>query len=141
MIFNANYNYITSMILGIFIGSLILVISRIMGLPLSGAILSIVLSAFITSFLYNPSNKKQASHTTMRGTAASVIFSLIFSIMLVMYYMPKLGNLFGTADISITVAILLVLIITIILGLILGTIGGSIGSTFRDLCTIIKLEK
>lgn len=138
---NLNFNYITSMVLGIFIGSIILLLSRIMGLPISGAILAIVLSAFVTSFLYNPSKRKNPTHTTLRGTGASMIFSLIFSIMLIIYYMPRLGSLIGTADMSISVSIGIILLITVIIGLVLGTIGGSIGSTFRDLCTVISSEK
>lgn len=55
--------------------------------------------------------------------------------------MPKLGNLFGTMDISISAAIGIILIITVLCGLILGTIGGSIGSTFRDLITVVSSEK
>lgn len=134
-------DYITSVVIGIFVGSLTLLLSRIIGIPITGVILAIILSSFITTFIYNPSDKKQYKHSTIRGTSASLIFSLIFAIMLIVYYMPRLGGIFPTADISISVSILIILIIAIIGGLMLGSISGSIGSTFRDLCTVILSEK
>jgi hypothetical protein len=134
-------NYIASVVVGLFVGSLILFISRLLGIPITGIIISIVLSAFITTFLYDPYSKKKVHHLTLRGTATSVIFSLIFGIMLTIYYVPRLGSLFGTADISISVSILIILLIRVLCGLILGSIGGSIGSTFRNLYTVFVLER
>lgn len=137
---NLNFNYITSMVLGVFVASIILLLGRIIGLPITGTLLSIVISAFVTSFLYNPSKKKNNNHTVLRGTSASMIFSLIFSIMLTIYYIPKLSIL-NTADLSIAVSVGIILVITVVCGLVLGTIGGSIGSTFRDLYTVYTSER
>jgi hypothetical protein len=139
-IFSDN-NYLASVFVGIFIGSLTLFVSRLIGIPITGVILAIVLSSFVTAFIYNPSSKSKNTHTTIRGTSASLIFSLIFAVMLILYYMPHLGSLFGTADISISVSILIILFIAVIAGLILGSISGTIGSTFRDLITVISSEK
>lgn len=133
-------DYITSVVIGVFVGSLTLFVSRLLEIPITGVILAILLSSFVTAFVYNPS-KKVNKHSTIRGTSASLIFSLIFAVMLIVYYMPHLGGVFQTADISITVSILIILAIAVIGGLVLGSISGSIGSTFRDLCTIILSEK
>ena len=134
-------SYLAAVVLGIFIGSLTLFVSRLIGIPITGVILAIVLSSFVTAFVYNPSSKSKNNHTTIRGTSASLIFSLIFAVMLILYYMPRLGSLFGTADISISVSILIILFIAVIAGLVLGSISGSIASTFRDLITVISSEK
>ena len=133
--------YLASVVMGIFVGSLTLFVSRLIGIPITGVILAIVLSSFVTAFIYNPSSKSKNVHTTIRGTSASLIFSLICAVMLILYYMPRLGSLFGTADISISVSILLILFIAVIAGLVLGSISGSIGSTFRDLITVLSSEK
>ncbi|MEE3324084.1 MAG: hypothetical protein VZR33_02025 [Methanosphaera sp.] len=133
-------SYMASVVIGIFVGSLVLLISRLIGIPITGVILAVVLSSFITAFLYDPSSKKN-NHTTIRGASASLLFSLIFAVMLILYYMPRLGNLFGTADVSISVSILIILVIAVIGGLVLGSISGSIGSTLRDLKTVLSSEK
>lgn len=134
-------SYMASVVIGIFVGSLVLLISRLIGIPITGVILAVVLSSFITAFLYDPSSKNKNNHTTIRGASASLLFSLIFAVMLILYYMPRLGNLFGTADISISVSILIILVIAVIGGLVLGSISGSIGSTLRDLKTVLSSEK
>lgn len=136
-----NINYITSVSIGLFVGSIILLISRIIGYPITGIILAVVLSSFTAAFAYNPSGKKDPKHRSLRGTSASVLFCLIFSVILVFYYIPRLGSLVGSKDITSGVALLLVLIFTVLGGIILGTIGGSIGSTFRDLFSVVKSEK
>ena len=136
-----NMNYISSVVLGIFIGSVILFASRLLGLPITGVILAIVFSSFVAAFVYNPNAKKKSNHSTLRGVSASVIFSIIFSVMLSMYYIPRLGSIFNTADTSIAVSVGIVLSITLLGGLVLGTISGTIGSTFRDLFSVFKSEK
>ncbi len=137
----SDQSYIASVVTGIFVGSLTLFVGRLIGIPITGVILAIVLSSFIAAFVYNPSSKSKNNHTTIRGASASLIFSLIFSIMLILYYMPRLGSLFGTADISISVSILLILLISFLGGLVIGSISGSIGSTFRDLITVFLSER
>ncbi|MBE6486951.1 MAG: hypothetical protein E7Z85_08945 [Methanosphaera stadtmanae] len=137
----SNQSYLISVVMGIFVGSVTLFVSRLIGIPITGVILAIVLSSFITAFVYNPSSKSKNTHTTIRGTSSSLIFSLIFAVMLILYYIPRLGSLFGTADISISVSIFIILFIAVIAGLVLGSISGTIGSTFRDLITIVSSEK
>ncbi|RAP48078.1 MAG: hypothetical protein BZ135_01075 [Methanosphaera sp. rholeuAM6] len=134
-------NYITSVVTGIFIASAVLFVSRLIGMPITGIVLAIVLSSFVTSFLYNPRAKAKNNHTTLRGVSASVIFSIIFSIMLAIYYIPSLSGYIGTSDMSVAVAIIIILLITLFGGLLLGTIAGSIGSTFRDLFSVYSSEK
>lgn len=134
-------SYLASVVFGIFVGSLTLFVSRLIGIPITGVILAIVLSSFIAAFVYDPSSKSKNDHTTVRGTSASLIFSLIFAVMLIIYYMPRLGSLFGTADISISVSILIILFIALIAGLVLGSISGTIASTFRDLLTVLSSKK
>lgn len=136
-----NMNYLSSVVMGIFVGSVILFASRIFSMPITGIILAIVFSSFVTAFVYNPTSKKNNTHTTLRGTSASIIFSIIFSLMLTFYYLPKLGTYFATTDLALTASIAIILLITVIGGLIIGTIGGSIGSTFRDLYTVYLSEK
>lgn len=133
-------DYITSVVIGVFVGSVTLFVSRLIEMPITGIVLAILLTSFVTAFVYNPS-KKQYKHSTIRGTSASLIFTLIFAIMLIVYYMPRLGNLFPSVDLSVTASILLILAIALLGGLVLGSISGTIGSTFRDLCTLIFLEK
>lgn len=135
-----NMNYISSVALGIFVGSVVLFVSRLMGIPITGVVLAIVLSSFVAAFVYNPSAKKKSNHSTLRGVSASVILSIMFSIMLSLYYIPRLGNIFNTADTSIAVSVGIVLAITLFGGLVLGTISGTIGSTFRDLFSVVKSE-
>ena len=137
----SNMNYITAVAIGLFVSSLVLLIGRLIGLPITGLLLAILLSALLTSLLYDPSSKKRNDHTTLRGTATSVIFTLLFAIMLTIYYIPKLGNLFSTADISLSVAVGIILVIALFGGIIIGAISGSIGSTFRDLYTVFVSEK
>ena len=134
-------DYLTSVSCGLFIASLILLISRFMSMPITGIILAIVLSAFIAAFIYNPSTKKDPKHRSLRGTSASVFFCLIFSIILTVYYIPRLSNVFTTADMSTGVALIIILVITVVGGIVIGTIGGSIGSTFRDLYSVAVNEK
>lgn len=134
-------DYLTSVSFGLFVASVILLISRFMSMPITGVILAVVLSAFIASFIYNPNTKKDPKHRSLRGTSASVFFCLIFSIILTMYYIPRLSGVFTTADMSTGVALVIVLLITVIGGVVIGTIGGSIGSTFRDLYSVAVSEK
>lgn len=136
-----NFNYILSVSIGLFVGSLVLLISRLIGFPITGIILAVVLTSFIAAFLYHPSTKKDPKHRSLRGTSASVLFCLIFSIAFTFYYIPRLGSLYGRTDLSMGVALLLILLFTVIGGIILGTIGGSIGSTFRDLFSVFVSEK
>ena len=135
------FTYLSSVVIGLFDGSLVLLICRLIGLPITGVLLSVFLSAFVTTFVYNPSEKKKNNNATIRGVSASVLFSIIFGIMLAIYYVPKLGSVLTTSDISISASIGIILLITVIGGLIIGTIGGSIGSTKRDLFTISPLDK
>lgn len=134
------FNYLTSISIGLFISSLILLISRFMGMPITGLIISIILSAFIASFLYNPSKKKNVNHRTLRGIGASVILCLVFGIVFSFYYIPRFGNLIPSYDISFGISVLLVLVFTVVGGIIVGSLGGSIGSTIRDILSIAKRE-
>lgn len=136
-----NLDYLTSVSVGLFIGSLILFIGRLFNFPITGVILAIIFSALITSFLYNPSSKKEPKHRSLRGSMASFLLCLIFSIILTIYYIPHFSNVLSTADLSISVSIMIILFITVIGGFVIGTLGGSIGSTFRDLVTVVTSEK
>ena len=133
---NLNFDYLTSTIIGLFIGSLVLFLGRLLSFPISGILLAIIISALSASFLYNPSNKRN-----LRGTMSSFLLCLIFSIFLTGYYIPKFSSILGTADISLGLSLVIVLLITVIGGIILGSFGGSIGSTFRDLVSVIYTEK
>lgn len=137
---NFNLDYLTSISIGLFIGSLLLFLGRLLQYPITGIILGVVCSSLIASFLYNPSNKRNPKHRTLRGTTASFLFCLIFSILLTAYYIPRFSTLLGTADISLGVSLLIILLFTVIGGIIIGTIGGSIGSTFRDLFAVVTNE-
>ena len=120
---NLNFDYLTSTIIGLFIGSLVLFLGRLLSFPISGILLAIIISALSASFLYNPSNKRNPNHRTLRGT------------------IPKFSSILGTADISLGLSLVIVLLITVIGGIILGSFGGSIGSTFRDIVSVIYTEK
>ena len=138
---NLNFDYLTSTIIGLFIGSLVLFLGRLLSFPISGILLAIIISALSASFLYNPSNKRNPNHRTLRGTMSSFLLCLIFSIFLTGYYIPKFSSILGTADISLGLSLVIVLLITVIGGIILGSFGGSIVSTFRDLVSVIYTEK
>ena len=86
---NLNFDYLTSTIIGLFIGSLVLFLGRLLSFPISGILLAIIISALSASFLYNPSNKRNPNHRTLRGTMSSFLLCLIFSIFLTGYYIPK----------------------------------------------------
>lgn len=138
---NFNFDYLTSITVGLFIGSLILFMGRILSFPISGLILGIICSSFVASFLYNPSNKRNPKHRSLRGAMSSFLLCLIFSILLTAYYIPKFSSILGTADMSLGISLLIILAFTIVGGLIMGSFGGSIGSTFRDLIAVITSEK
>ncbi len=134
-------DYLTSIAIGIFIGSLILFIGRLFNFPITGIILAILISSLIAAFIYNPSNKKETKHRSLRGTGASFILGLLFSTVLIAYYVPKVNNLIGNTDLTLGIAILVIVLITVLGGIVLGSIGGSIGSTFRDMASVISIEK
>ena len=138
---NLNFDYLTSTIIGLFIGSLVLFLGRLLSFPISGILLAIIISALSASFLYNPSTQINPNHRTLSGTMSSFLLCLIFSIFLTGYYIPKFSSILGTADISLGLSLVIVLLITVIGGIILGSFGGSIGSTFRDLVSVIYTEK
>ncbi|WP_455645521.1 DUF5518 domain-containing protein [Methanosphaera sp.] len=138
---NLDMDYKTSVIMGIFCGSLILFIGRLINLPITGVLLGIIFSALIASFLYNPSSKKEAKHRALRGASASMILCIVFSIFLTIYYIPRFSSVLNTADLSVSLSIGIILLFTIIGGLLIGSISGSIGSTFRDMFSVINTEK
>ena len=53
---NLKNDYLTSTIIGLLIGSLVLFLGRLLSFPISGILLAIIISALSASFLYNPSN-------------------------------------------------------------------------------------
>lgn len=135
-------DYLTSIIIGLFIGSFILFIGRIMGYPLSAVILAIIMAPLVAAFLYNPSDKKNVKHRALRCTTSSMILCFIFSIFLVSYYIPKFSSLLMmTNDVSFAMSIIIVLLFTIIGGVVLGSLGGSIGRTIRDVVSVVLYEK
>ncbi|MDD6286588.1 DUF5518 domain-containing protein [uncultured Methanosphaera sp.] len=138
---NFNMDYETSIIIGLFLGSVILFMGRILSYPITGTLLAIICSALFASFLYNPSNKKNPKHRALRGATSSFLLCFIFSIILTIYYVPRFSSVLGTADLSISLSIGIILLFTIIGGIVIGSLGGSIGSTFRDLVSVITFER
>ncbi|MDO5852325.1 MAG: DUF5518 domain-containing protein [Methanobacteriaceae archaeon] len=135
---NYEFNYLSSISIGIFVSSIILFMSRIVGMPITGIITSILLAPLIAAFIYNPSLKEEVKHRSMRGIGSSFIFSTLLGIIFVVYYIPKVNNLLGSTDLSLTFAILLIALIATIGGILLGAIGGSIGATLRDIVTLLQ---
>ncbi|WP_304124840.1 DUF5518 domain-containing protein [Methanosphaera cuniculi] len=134
-------DYLTSILIGLFIGSFILFIARLLSYPISGIILAIIIAPLVAAFLYNPSNKKKANHRSLRCTASSIILCFIFSLILATYYIPQFNSLLGSADISASMAILIIIAFTIIGGFLIGSIGGSIGATLRNIVSVITFER
>ena len=135
---NHEFDYLSSISIGVFVSSILLFISRLIGIPITGIVISILLAPLIASFVYNPSIKEEVKHRGVRGIGASFIYSILLGVILVVYYLPKVNTLIGSTDLSLTFAILLIAIITVIGGVFLGAIGGSIGSTLRDIITILE---
>ncbi|MBE6494280.1 MAG: hypothetical protein E7Z84_06705 [Methanosphaera stadtmanae] len=134
-------DYKTSISIGLFVSALILFIGRLTNFPISGLILGVVLSSLIAAFIYNPSNKKEVKHRSLRGVGASFFFCLIFSVVLTMYYIPNFSSLLKTADLSLGVSLLIIFLFTLIGGIVFGSLGGSIGSTLRDICSVVTTER
>lgn len=134
-------NYLTSTLIGLFTGSLILFIGRLVSYPITFLILAILIAPLTAAFLYNPSNKKKSEHRTLKCTASSIILCFIFSILLAAYYIPRFNNLLGTADISASMAVIIIVAFTVIGGFLIGSIGGSIGTTLRNIVSVITFEK
>ncbi len=134
-------DYKISIGIGLFVSALILFIGRLINFPISGLILGVVLSSLIAAFIYNPSNKKEVKHRSLRGVGASFFFCLIFSIVLTMYYIPHFSSLLNTADLSLGVSILIIILFTVICGIVFGSLGGSIGATLRDICSVITSKR
>ena len=138
---NLEFDYLTSISMGLFIGSLILLICRLINYPITGVIIAVLFSSLIAAFIYNPSKKRVVNHKTLRATAASILFSVFFGIMFIIYYIPRFSSTLPSADAASSISILLLVAIVLFGGLILGSIGGSIGSTFRDIFSVINKEK
>ncbi len=130
------FDYLTSVCTGIFIGSLLIFLGRILSYPITGLVLGIIFSAFVASFLYNPSNKKHPTHRALRGSTASIILCFIFGIFFTSYYIPRFSSILTTTDVSASVSVLVILALVFFGGLIIGSISGSIGSTIRDLVSV-----
>lgn len=137
---NLEFDYLTSISIGLFIASLILFICRFIGYPITGTIIALLFSSLIAAFIYNPSKKRSVNHKTLRAIAASILFSIFFGIMFLFYYIPKFNSILTTGDMATSLSILLMVAIILFGGLMLGSIGGSIGSTFRDIFSVINKE-
>lgn len=138
---NLEFDYLTSISIGLFVASLILFICRFIGYPITGTIIALLFSSLIAAFIYNPSKKRSVNHKTLRAIAASILFSIIFGIMLLFYYIPRFNSILTTGDMATSLSILLLIAIVLFGGLVIGSIGGSIGSTFRDIFSVINKEK
>jgi len=137
---NFNLDYLTSMSIGLFMASIVLILGRLTGYPITGTILAVTLAAFITSLLYNPGQHRRPKHSAIKGTSASLILSLIFGVFMTLYYIPRFSRVLSS-DMSTGVSILVILAICLIGGIIIGTISGNIGSTFRDVYSLIPRKK
>lgn len=138
---NFEFDYATSICIGLFSGSLILFLGRLLSYPVTGVILAIVASSFIATFIYNPSNKSEPKHRTLRGSLASITLSFIFAVMFTAYYIPKFSSLISSQDFSLGISIILILLFTVVGGLILGSVSGSIASTIRSFISVVSSKK
>ena len=130
---NLEVDYLTSISIGLFVASLILLVCRFIGYPITGTIVAVLFSSMIAAFI-------SVNHKTLRAIAASILFTIFFGIMFLFYYIPKFNSIITTGDMATSLSILLMVAIILFGGLILGSIGGSIGSTFRDIFSVIKKE-
>lgn len=135
------FDYLTSISLGLFIGSLVLFICRLISYPITGTLIAVLLSSMIAAFLYNPSKKRAINNRTLRALAASILFSLFYGIIFLIYYIPRFKSLLTTADMASGVSLIILVLIVLVGGLFLGSIGGSIGSTIRNIFSVINKEK
>lgn len=138
---NLEFDYLTSISIGLFMASLILFVCRLISYPITGTIIAVLLSSLIAAFIYNPSKKRSVNHKTLRATAASILFSIFFGVMFLYYYIPRFNSILTTGDMASSFSVLLLTVIVLFGGLILGSIGGSIGTTFRDILSVINKEK
>ncbi|AEG17800.1 DUF5518 domain-containing protein [Methanobacterium paludis] len=136
------YNFKISLIAGVCVGSILLMIFRLLSMPITGLILSFVVAGFVTSFLFLPEDKSDSKRKGSAGAAAAVIIGILVSAVFILYYMFYLkANLIPSAssDINSAIYIIAMLIITYLGGFILGNIGGAIGAIVGD--TIDKISK
>ena len=97
---NLEFDYLTSISIGLFAASLILFICRFISYPITGTILAVLFSSLIAAFIYNPSKKRSANRKTLRATAASILFSIIFGVMFLIYYIedPLKNEMYITTE-------------------------------------------
>ncbi len=136
------YNFKISLTAGVCVGSIWLMIFRLLSMPITGLILSFVVAGFVTSFLFLPEDKSNIKREGSAGAAAAVIIGLLVSAVFILYYMFYLKTSIlpsASSDINSALYIIVMLIITYLGGFVLGNLGGVIGAIVGD--TIDKIFK
>jgi hypothetical protein len=126
-------DYRISLLSGVLAGSIVLLIARLIGFPLSGFIISFLVAGFVTTFIYTPQDQSNYIRKGTSGAAAGLIIAIIISIIFVIYYLPQISSLpLENPDVQLSVAVILVVVITYLGGIVLGNVGGTFGSILRD---------
>ena len=136
------YNFKISLIAGVCVGSILLMIFRLLSMPITGLILSFVAAGFVTSFLFLPEDKSDIKRKGGAGASAAVIIGLLVSAVFILYYMVYLKTSIlpsASSDINSAVYIIAMLLITYLGGFILGNLGGAIGAIVGDI--VDKISK
>lgn len=121
----------TSLLVGICSGSILLMIFRFMGMPISGLIISFLFSGFLAALIY-PRDNGEFKGKGGLGAMTGVFLGLLLSLVFIVYVIYQQNFIFTTSlDISLAIYSLIIITITFVCGYVMGFIGGSLGSLFR----------